>query len=79
MTGHGRFLFPSPQSMLKPISDNILVAALRRLGISKDEQTAHGVRAAASSLLNEQGWNQDLIELQLAQVPKDQNSSSLQP
>lgn len=58
--------------MLKPISDNTLVAALRRLGISKDEQTAHGVGAAASTLLNEQGWNPDLIELQLAHVPKDQ-------
>ncbi len=58
--------------MLKPLSDNTLVAALRRLGISKDEQTAHGVRAAASTLLNEQGWNPDLIELQLAHVPKDQ-------
>ncbi len=72
VTGHGRYVFPSPQSMLKPISDNTLVAALRRLGISKDEQTAHGVRAAASTLLNEQGWNPDLIELQLAHVPKDQ-------
>lgn len=71
-TGHGQFVFPNPQSMKKPISDNTLVAALRRLGISKDEQTAHGVRAAASTLLNEQGWNPDLIELQLAHVPKDQ-------
>jgi integrase len=41
------------------------------MGIDKGEQTAHGVRAAASTLLNEQDWSPDLIELQLAHAPKD--------
>jgi integrase len=50
----------------RPISENTLGAALRRLGFSKDEMTAHGFRAMASTLLNEQGFPPDVIELQLA-------------
>jgi integrase len=71
LTGEGKYVFPSLLSDEKPLSENTLVGALRRLGIDKDEQTAHGVRAAASTLLNEQDWNPDLIELQLAHAPKD--------
>ncbi len=41
-------------------------AALRRLGYTKDEMTGHGFRSMASTLLNEQGWNRDAIERQLA-------------
>jgi integrase len=48
------------------MSDNTLNAALRRLGNSSDEQTAHGFRTMASTLLNEQGFPPDVIELQLA-------------
>lgn len=51
------------------MSDNTLNAALRRLGYAKDEATAHGFRATASSLLNESGlWSVDAIERQLAHV-----------
>jgi integrase len=71
LTGGGKFVFTSPRSAEKPLSENTLVGALRRLGIDKGEQTAHGVRAAASTLLNEQDWSPDLIELQLAHAPKD--------
>ncbi len=71
LTGNGKYVFPSPLSAEKPLSENTLVGALRRLGIDKGEQTAHGVRAAASTLLNEQDWSPDLIELQLAHAPKD--------
>lgn len=71
LTGEGQYIFTSSRSKSCPISDNTLVAAMRRLGIEKGEQTAHGARAVASTLLNEQGWNSDLIELQLAHVPKD--------
>ena len=71
ISGHGRYLFPGRRSSFEPMSENTLVAALRRLGIEKGEQTAHGVRAAASTLLNEQDWSSDLIELQLAHAPKD--------
>ena len=65
-TGHGRFLFPSPRTDARPISDVALLAALRRMGYSKDEMTVHGFRSMASTLLNEQGYNRDWIERQLA-------------
>ena len=48
------------------MSNNTVNAALRRLGYEHDEMTGHGFRALASTLLNEQGWHPDLIELQLA-------------
>jgi integrase len=48
------------------LSENTLNAALRRIGYSADEMTGHGFRTMASTLLNELGWNPDLIELQLA-------------
>jgi integrase len=66
MTGRGRFLFPSLQTKLRPISEITVNVALRRLGYSRDEMTGHGFRAMASSLLNEKGWHPDVIELQLA-------------
>ncbi len=65
-TGHGRFLFPSPRTDDRPISDMALLAALRRMGYTKEEMTVHGFRAMASTLLNEQGYNRDWIERQLA-------------
>ena len=71
LTGDGKYVFPSVRSVDRPLSENTLVGALRRLGIDKSEQAAHGVRAAASTLLNEQDWSPDLIELQLAHAPRD--------
>lgn len=63
----GDLLFPGVRSAARPISDGTLNAALRRLGCAKDEVTAHGFRATASSLLNESGrWHPDAIERQLA-------------
>ena len=62
----GGLLFPSLRDSQRPISDNTLNAALRRLGYTTDDMTAHGFRSMASTLLNEQGWHPDLIELQLA-------------
>jgi integrase len=54
------------------MSENTLNAALRRLGFEKDEMSAHGFRAAASSMLNESGqWHADAIERQLAHVDAD--------
>src|SRR5262249_59657249 len=51
----------------RPISDNTLNAALRRLGYDKTELTIHGLRSTASTLLNESGkWHADAIERQLA-------------
>jgi len=65
-TGHGRFLFPSPRTDARPISDVALLAALRRMGYTKEQMTVHGFRSMASTLLNEQGYNRDWIERQLA-------------
>lgn len=67
ITGKGEFLFPAITSVRRPMSENTLNAALRRLGYSKDEATAHGFRTTASTLLNEMGkWSRDAIERQLA-------------
>lgn len=70
-TGHGRFCFPSLRSPQRPISENTLNAALRRLGFGKDEMTAHGFRSMASTRLNEMGWHPDVIELQLAHAERN--------
>jgi integrase len=53
------------------MSDNTINAALRRLGYSKEEITGHGFRSMASTLLNEQGWNRDAIERQLAHAERN--------
>jgi integrase len=57
-TGPTGYVFPSLRTRARPMSENTLNAALRRLGFSKDEMTAHGFRSMASSLLNESGkWH----------------------
>jgi integrase len=67
VTGHSRWLFPSVRSVMRPISENTLNAALRRLGYGSDEMTAHGFRSMAATRLSEMGrWNPDAIERQLA-------------
>jgi integrase len=68
ISGHGRFVFPSIRSAARPMSNNTANAAIRRMGYGKDEMTAHGFRAMASTLLNEQGYDPDVIERQLAHV-----------
>jgi integrase len=64
-TGQYDLLFPSERNRTKPISENTLTFALYRMGY-KDRATPHGFRATASSILNEQGFNRDAIERQLA-------------
>ncbi len=67
ITGRGRYVFPSVRTNLRPMSENTVNGALRRLGYSNDEMTSHGFRATASSLLNESGkWSSDAIERALA-------------
>ncbi|MDL2284967.1 integrase arm-type DNA-binding domain-containing protein [Oxalobacter sp. OttesenSCG-928-P03] len=74
LTGHGRYLFPSARSNDRPMSDNAILAALRRLGISKDEMTGHGFRAMARTILDEVlHVRPDLIEHQLAHAVRDPN------
>ena len=65
------FVFPSHMDRNRPISENTLGAALRRMGFSNKEMTAHGFRAMASTLLNEQGYHPDVIELQLAHTERN--------
>jgi len=72
ITGTGIFVLPSVRTVREPMSENTLNAAIRRLGYSKEEMTAHGFRSAASTLLNESGkWNPDAIERQLAHVDRN--------
>jgi integrase len=70
-TGGGRYVFPSLMTRDRPMSENTVNAALRRLGYSKEEMTGHGFRSMASTCLNEQGWHPDLIELQLAHAERN--------
>lgn len=72
LSGRGRYVFPSIRSPLNPMSENTVNAALRRLGFTGDEMTAHGFRAMASTLLNESNkWSPDAIERALAHKDKD--------
>lgn len=73
ITGHCEFLFPSLRSWHRPMSENTLNAALRRMGYSGSEMTAHGFRVSFSTLANESGlWNPDAIERALAHVEKNE-------
>ncbi len=71
LTGRDKYLFPSNRTKTRPMSNNTINGALRRLGYTKEQMTAHGFRSMASTLLNEQGWNRDAIERQLAHSEKD--------
>jgi integrase len=72
LTGHQRHVFPVQGGALKPMSENAVTGALRRLGFGPEEMTAHGFRAMASTLLNESGkWSPDAIERALAHKDGD--------
>jgi integrase len=72
LTGRGRLVFPSLRSRDRPMSENTLNAALRRLGYPKDVMTSHGFRASARTMLDEVLHERvDLIEHQLAHAVKD--------
>lgn len=71
LTGPTGHVFPSVRNASRPMSENTLNAALRRLGYDKDTMTAHGFRSLASSILNEQHWHKDAIERQLAHGERD--------
>ncbi|MBL8437613.1 MAG: tyrosine-type recombinase/integrase [Zoogloeaceae bacterium] len=66
VTGSGRYVFPGERTRSRPMSENTVNAALRRLGYSKEEMTGHGFRSMASTLLHEQGYPHAVIERQLA-------------
>ena len=72
VTGPTGYVFPSIRTRTRPMSDNTINAALRRMGYGSDEMTAHGFRAMASTLLNESGkWHPDAVERALAHKDSD--------
>ena len=71
LTGSGRYVFPGARTDARHMSENTVNAALRRLGYAVGDMTGHGFRSMASTLLNEQGWNRDAIERQLAHAERD--------
>lgn len=72
ITGNQALVFPGIVSVKKAISENTMNVALRRMGFGQDEMTAHGFRAAASTLLNESGkFSVDAIERALAHQDQD--------
>jgi len=74
ITGQCEYLFPSPRSRHRPMSNNAVLAAMRRLGIEKDVMCGHGFRAMARTIMDEVlGYRVDWIEHQLAHAVKDVN------
>ena len=74
LTGSGRYVFPGARSSARPMSDNAILAAMRRMGIEKSEMTGHGFRAVARTILDEVlGVRPELIEHQLAHAVRDPN------
>lgn len=72
LTGTGRYVFPSPRTGERPMSDNGVLSALRRMGYGKEEMTGHGFRAMARTVLDEVlGFRVDIIEHQLAHTVRD--------
>ena len=71
-----RYIFPNGHSRERAMSENAVLAALRRMGYSKDEMTGHGFRSMASTLLHEQGWNHQAIERQLAHAERNAISAA---
>ena len=74
LTGRGQYVFPGGRSPRRPMSNNAVNAALRRMGFDKDTMTGHGFRAMARTVLDETlGYRPDYIEHQLAHAVRDPN------
>ena len=74
LNGGGRYVFPSARTISRPMSNNAILAALRRMGYGKDEMSGHGFRAMARTVLDETlGIRPDYIEHQLAHAVRDPN------
>ncbi|NCO04308.1 MAG: tyrosine-type recombinase/integrase [Alphaproteobacteria bacterium] len=73
ITGSGKLLFPAVNKAYKPISDTALLKVLKTMGyVDEKKITVHGFRHSASTLLNENQFNADAIEMQLAHASKNQ-------
>lgn len=74
LTGNGKYLFPSLRSAERPMSDNTVNAAFKRMGFDGDTVVGHGLRATARTLIHEiLGFTPDAIEAQLAHVVPDRH------
>jgi integrase len=74
VTGHGKYVFPCARSFSRPMSNNAINSALRRMGFDKEEITGHGFRAMARTILDEVlQIRPDFIEHQLAHTVRDPN------
>ncbi len=74
LTGQGKYVFPGARSSKRPMSNNAVLAALRRMGFGKDEMSGHGFRAMARTILDEVlNFRPDFIEHQLAHAVRDPN------
>jgi integrase len=71
LSDHGDLVLPSIRSSKRPLSENAMNSALRRMGYQKHEMTSHGFRSTASTILNERGFNPDVIEAALAHQDED--------
>jgi integrase len=72
LTGHSLYVFPGVRTHDRPMSENTVNAALRRMGYAKDEMTGHGFRAMARTILDEHlGFRPDIVEQQLAHAVRD--------
>lgn len=67
-TRYSPYVFPNSRDSSKPMSKNVMTNRLRDLGYSADVMSAHGFRSTASTILHEQGWSHDAIEVQLAHL-----------
>lgn len=68
VTGYSEYVFPWERDSSKPMSKNVMTNRLRSLGYSADVMSAHGFRSSASTILHEQGWDHEVIEVQLAHL-----------
>ncbi len=71
-----RYVFPSARTHERPMGENAILGALRRMDYTKEEMTGHGFRSMASTLLHEQGWNHQVIERQLAHAERNAVSAA---
>ncbi|MCB1543790.1 MAG: tyrosine-type recombinase/integrase [Rhodoblastus sp.] len=71
LSEHHELIFASIRSPIKPLSEAAMNSALRRMGYTQDEMTAHGFRSSASTILNERGFNRDVIEAALGHQDED--------
>ena len=75
LTGESEWLFPGDRNAKKPMSNNTILKALERMGY-KGRMTGHGFRGLASTILHEQGYPHEHIELQLAHAPRNAVSAA---